>query len=57
MYIQCICGNNTFRITLDFIAECTKCGRKIAICDKNKRIPKPFPEPLPPKLPKYWFRI
>jgi len=56
MYLQCTCGNNTFRITLDFVAECTKCGRSITICEAKPRQPAP-PEPLPPKLPKYWFKI
>jgi len=56
MYLQCSCGNDTFKITTNLFAECAKCGARFTICEtKPKPTPTP-PEPLPPKLPRYWFK-
>ncbi len=42
MYILCrVCGNDTFRITAELVAECTNCGAKMSLSLPKPRIPKP----------------
>ncbi|AEA47407.1 hypothetical protein [Archaeoglobus veneficus] len=58
MYLTCKkCGNDTFKITSDMRAECTKCGATYEICFKPSPKPPEPPEPLPPSKPGIiWFR-
>jgi len=43
MYLLCrVCGNDTFRITVELIAECTSCGAKMSLYSPSEpKIPKP----------------
>ncbi len=42
MYILCrVCGNDTFRITVEMVAECTSCGAKFSLGKPIDKLPKP----------------
>jgi len=52
-WIKCPgCGNDLFRIRLDGLAQCSRCGRPLEIPTRERRprIPSPYPE-QPPEYP------
>jgi DNA-directed RNA polymerase subunit RPC12/RpoP len=60
MYFKCKnCGNEAFRITLDFKIECANCGEILELHVRRPERPRPEPKPKPfspDEVKPFWFK-